>query len=83
MFYGVDSRENCGISDKHKTNRQGRGVLNSTEKIGAENITPRIEVESVPIARVGNPTTWHRKILISNTQPFHILNKQVKLHGTK
>ena len=58
MFYRVDSRENCGSCNKHTTNRQGRDVLDYTEKTGAKNIHSRVvEVESVPIVKVGNPTT--------------------------
>ena len=55
-FERVDSRVNCSSCDKRTTNRQGRGVLNKTEKTGAENIHSRVEVEGVPRARFSNPT---------------------------
>ena len=41
MFYRVDSDENC--SNYHK-------------QTGVENIHSRVEVETIPTARVGNPT---------------------------
>ena len=56
VFYKVDFKENCSRCDKHTTNRQGRGVLDQTEKTGADNIRSRVEVESITIARVGKPT---------------------------
>ena len=59
------------------TRQTGSGVLDQTEKTGAENIHSRVEVKSVPIARVSNPTTYHREILMSNTKSFHILKNNL------
>ena len=62
-----DSRDSCSSCDKRMTNRQGRGVLDKTEKAGAQNIHSRVEVEGVPSPSFSSPTAWHKRILMGVT----------------